>query len=265
MANSWQGKIALITGASSGIGAATARRLAAERLTVVLCARRRERLEALAAEIHEGNGKAYIYPADLAQEGERAALFRQVTIELGLPDVLINNAGFAYYGYTDEMTWETARGLLEVNNAAAVHLIRLALPGMIARHSGHIINIGSISGLMPSQGNTLYAATKAFMMAFTTGLHRELGGSGVRASIVHPGPVRTELFDVTERQENGQRLPAEHMAIPPEQVAGAIWSLLRWPRRYVIVPWYWGWVGIVEALFGWLMDRLGPIILRKRW
>ena len=103
------------------------------------------------------------------------------------------------------------------------------------------------------------------LRTFTTALHRELVGSGVRASIVHPGPVKTELFDVTERQENSRRLPAEGMAIPPEQIAGAIWSLLKWPRRSIVVPWYWGWVVIMEALFGWVMDRMPPIILRKRW
>ncbi len=265
MTKSWQGKLALITGASSGIGAATARRLAAEGLTVALAARRRERLEALAAEIHANNGKAFIFPVDLSQEGQRVALFQQVTAELGELDVLVNNAGFAYFGYTDEMSWETARGMMEVNNTAAVHLTRLALPGMIARRAGHIINVGSVTALIPEQGNAMYAATKAFILAFTTALHRELVGSGVRASAVLPGPVKTELFDVTERQENSSRLPAERFAIPPQQVAGKIWWLLNHPRRYAIVPWYWGWVAVVEALFGWLIDHLGTIILRKRW
>lgn len=265
MQNPWQGKTVLITGASSGIGAATASRLAAEGLTVALVARRRERLEELAEHIQSGGGKAHVFPADLTVEEQRTALFEQVEAAIGIPDVLVNNAGYTYLGYLDEMNWADARMMIEINDTAAVHLTRLVLPGMIARRSGHVINMSSVTGLMPSQGNAVYAASKAFLTAFSTALVRELHGSGVRVSAVHPGPVRTEIFDVAANLENAQRVPAENSAIPPEEVAEEVWNLLRRPHRSVIVPWHWSWVVPTELLFGWVMDRTGPFLLRKRW
>jgi len=264
MNRKWQGKVALITGASSGIGAATARRLAAEGLKVILVARRLDRLQALANEIRAAGGQAGVVSADLSTEAARLELFNKVEQQYGCPDVLFNNAGFAYYGFTDLMPWDTARAMLEVNSIAAAHLTRLFLPGMLARRSGHIINTGSVNGVIPSQGTALYSASKAFIHAFTTALYRELVGSGVRVSEIIPGPVATELFDNSEKIENGLRVPAEAGAVSPESAASVVWSLLRWPRRYVYVPWYWHWTSLAEIFFGWAMDLVGPILLKRQ-
>ncbi len=263
MTSSWQGKVALISGASSGIGAATARRLAAEGLQVVLAARRVERLQALADEIRKAGGQAGVLAADLGNESERLALFEQAERLYGCPEVLVNNAGFAYYGYTAVMPWDSGRAMIEVNVTAAAHLTRLFLPGMLARGSGHIINMGSVNGVMPSQGTAVYSGSKAFLNAFTAALYRELAGSGVKTSVVFPGPVATELFDNSEKIENGLRIPAEGGAISAERVASAVWSLLNRPRRYVFVPWYWRWTALAEFFFGWAMDLAGPILLRR--
>jgi uncharacterized protein len=263
MTSSWHGKLALITGASSGIGAATARRLAAQGLRVVLVARRLERLQALADEICAAGGQAGVLAADLGQEAARLELYRQVEQQYGCPDVLVNNAGFAYYGYTAVMPWETARAMIDVNAAAAVHLTRLFLPEMLARRSGHIINMGSVNGVMPSQGTALYSASKAFLNAFTAALYRELVGSGVKVSVIFPGPVATELFDTSEKIDNGFRVPAEGGAVSAESVADCVWSLLRRPRRYVFVPWYWRWTSFGEFFFGWAMDLAGPLLLKR--
>ena len=259
----WDTKTALITGASSGIGAATARRLAAEGLVVLLAARRLDRLESLAEEINASGGAASVLAADLSTEAGRLALVEQVTQAVGCPDVLVNNAGFGYYGYTDRMPWDAARAMIEVNAAAPVHLTRLFLPQMLARGAGHIINIGSVNGFMPSQGTAIYSASKAFLGAYTTALYRELAGSGVRVSLVAPGPVATEIFDASEKIENGRRIPAEKGAIPAAAVAACVWSLLRRPRRYVFVPWYWRWTAVTEFFFGWAMDLAGPVLLRR--
>jgi short-subunit dehydrogenase len=264
MKQSWQNKTAVVTGASSGIGAAVARRLAAEGLRVVLVARRLDRLEALAVEIRRRGGLAEVIVADLAQESARIEVFRSVSQICASPDVLVNNAGFAYYGYTDRMPWSSARGMIDLNVAAAVHLAGQFLPGMLARRSGHIINIGSVNGVMPSQGTAVYSGSKAFVGAFTAALHRELRGSGVQASVVYPGPVATELFDNSAKIENGFRVPAEAAAIPPEAVAGCVWSLLRRPRRSAYVPWYWSWTAPAEFFFGWAMDLVGPALLKKQ-
>ena len=265
MKGSWQGKIALVTGASSGIGAAVARQLAHEGLEVVLVARRADRLQALAGEIEGAGGKASLIVADLTQEAQRLELFQrfQILYPGGTPDVLVNNAGFAYYGYTDVMPWETARDMIEVNDTAIVHLTHLFLPGMLARRSGHIINIGSVNGVMPSQGTAVYSASKAFINAFTASLYRELRGSRVQVSVVLSGPVRTELFDVSAAIQHGFRIPAERAAISPQAVARCAWSLLQRPRRYAYVPWYWRWVSIAEFAFGWAMDLAGPALLKQ--
>jgi len=263
MTPSWQGKVALITGASSGIGAATARRLSTAGLKVILVARRTDRLQVLADEIRAAGGQAEVFTTNLGQESDRLELFSQVDRQYGCPDVLVNNAGFAYYGYTAVMPWETAHAMIDVNATAAAHLTRLFLPGMLERHSGHIINIGSVNGIMPSQGTAVYSASKAFLSAFTAALYRELVGSGVNVSIVFPGPVATEIFDTSEKIEKGFRIPAEGGAISAETVASSIWSLLRRPRRYVFVPWYWHWTSFAEFFFGWAMDLAGPILLRR--
>ncbi len=260
----WRGKIALITGASSGIGEATARRLATEGLVVLLTARRQERLEALAQEIQSTGGQAYIYPADLSLAEERQRLFERVNAEHPPVDVLVNNAGLGWYGYAADMPWQTAQQLLAVNLEAVVQLTLLWLPQMRARQQGRIINIGSVVGSIPSQGVAVYAATKAFVNAFTTAIYRELAGTAVKISVVRAGPIRTEFYESAAHRSDGLVIPVERLAISVERVAEAVWRVLRHPQRRVYVP---VWLGItpwVETAFGWIMDRIGPLLLKHQ-
>jgi uncharacterized protein len=257
------GKTALVTGASSGIGEATARRLSQEGLRTILVARRAERLWRVVEQIQASGGQALALVADLSQESERIRVYEEVMLYTGGLDVLVNNAGFGWYGYLEDMPWTIAKDMLSVNVEAVVHLTRLFLPGMKARGSGHIINMGSIVSSLPSQGTAAYAGTKAFLGAFSTALHRELYGSGVQVSVVLPGPVATELFDNSACLEKGRRIPMEAAAIPPEKVAAAVWLLLRHPRRFVYVPGFLMLVPLVEFCFGWCMDRIGPILLKQ--
>jgi short-subunit dehydrogenase len=213
MNGNWKNKIAVITGASSGIGAATARRLAREGIQVVLVARRLDRLEELACEIQQSGGQAHTLLADLAQESDRLRVFHEVTERFGNTDVLVNNAGLGWYGYGEQMPWKTAWEMLQVNVEAVVQLSLLFLPGMRSRNSGHIINVGSISGSIPSQGIALYGATKSFMDNFTTALYRELTGTGVHLSVVRAGPVRTEFGEMALAKENGGHVPTEHVGV----------------------------------------------------
>jgi short-subunit dehydrogenase len=258
-----RGWTALITGASSGIGAAAARRLSRAGLRVVLVARRKERLEQIAAEINQSGGEAHVISADLELPDSPQAVYDQVTASLGGVDVLVNNAGLGWYGYYSEMPLAIAREMVAVNIAAVTELTRLFLPGMRTRRRGHVINISSIAGSMPNQGIAIYSATKAFIDAFTTVLHRELQGSPVHASVVRPGPVKTEFFPTAAGREAGSPVPAEHFAVSAEVVAESIWSLLRRPRRVVYVPWALSLSPWVEILFSRIIDRLGPLLLRK--
>jgi hypothetical protein len=256
----WKNRIAVVTGASSGIGEATARQLAKAGLTVVLVARRLERLIGLQAEITSAGGKAEVVAADLRSETEREGVFEQV----GAADVLVNNAGFGWYGYFNEMGWETAREMLQVNVEATAHLTSMFLPGMKERNRGHIINVGSISGSIPSQGIALYGATKSFLDSFTTALVRELRGTRVHASVVRAGPVRTEFGEAALGLKNGGHVPTEHVGVSADVVAWRVWKLLLQPRRVIYVP---RWLQIVpwaELSFGWIIDRVGPLLLRRK-
>jgi short-subunit dehydrogenase len=262
--NKWKNRIAVVTGASSGIGAATARRLAREGMQVVLVARRLDRLEELAREIRQGGGQAYAIPADLIQESDRARLFQEVTSRFGDADVLINNAGLGWYGYGDEMPWKTALEMLQVNVEAVVQLTLGFLGKMRQRNAGHIINVGSISGSIPSQGVAVYGATKSFLDNFTTALHRELTGTRVHVSVVRAGPVRTEFCETALQRENGMHIPTENVGLTSEQVAQRIWTLMLRPRRVVYLPEYLRLVPWAELAFGWIIDRMGPLLLRNQ-
>ncbi len=260
----WLNKIAVITGASSGIGAATSRKLAGRGLHVILVARRQARLEQLADEIRTSGGKVEIIPADLSLEAERQRVYAHVEAQYGQADVLVNNAGLGWYGYGTDMPWVTASEILQVNIAAAVHFTLLFLKQMRSLGSGHIINIGSISGSLPSQGVALYGATKSFLDNFTTALYRELTGTRLHISVVRAGPVLTDFCDTAANLEGGLRLPTERMGVTAETIANRIWKLLEHPRRVVYVP---SWLGItpyIENSFGWLIDRLGPLLLRSQ-
>jgi short-subunit dehydrogenase len=256
----WRDKVAVVTGASSGIGAATARQLERAGMRVVLVARRLERLRRLKAEIESDGGKAEIAAADLSSERERVRIFEQA----GAADVLVNSAGFGWYGYFSAMSWKTAQELMQVNIGATAHLTSLFLPGMLARDAGHIVNVGSISGSIPSQGIAMYGASKAFVDAFSTSLYRETRGTRVQVSVVRAGPVRTEFGEAALSKQNGGRVPTEKIGVSAEHVAWRIWKLLLHPRRVVYVP---GWLRIVpwfELSFGWLEDWIGPLLLKRQ-
>lgn len=256
--------VALVTGASSGIGAATARLLAKEGYEVVLVARRQERLSALRDEIGVNGGKAHIFTADLEQEGERRRLFADLKNTVGDVDILVNSAGLGWYGFGEEMPWNLARQMIEVNVAALTNLTLMFLADMKRRDQGHIINVSSIVGSLPSQGVALYSATKSFVDALTTSLYRELCGTNVHVSTVKPGAVATPFFESAASRANGLQIPAERLSIKPEVVANRIGSLIRRPRRVVYVPWALRFVPWIELAFGWLIDRVGPLLLKRQ-
>jgi len=182
----------------------------------------------------------------------------------GPPDVRVNNAGFGWYGYMADMPWSVARQMIRVNAEAAVQLSLMLLPEMRRRDSGHVINVSSIAGSLPNQGVALYSATKSFLDSFTTALYRELRGTNVHLSLLKPGPVATEFFDVAARRSSGRRVPAERLAVKVSAIVDCIWSLLNRPRRVAYVPSLLSLVPWVEPSLGWLIDRLGPLLLKRR-
>lgn len=258
-----RGKLALITGASSGIGAETARQLAREGVKVALVARRRDRLDCLADEIEKNGGEALVIPADLTRPDDVQGV---VEVFSSRPlDIFVNNAGFGWYGYTASMPWETALEMIRVNLIAGLQLTWSFLPGMKARGSGHIVNIGSIAGGFPQQGISMYSGTKAFIDNFTTSLYRELKGSGVYASVLRLGPVKTEFFTSSnQRSDNGYRMPAEKLAVSVESAARAVLRVLQRPRRVLYLPAWLSLTPVIEYLFGGIIDRVGPLLLQRK-
>jgi hypothetical protein len=258
-------KIVLITGASSGIGAATAKLLARKCMTVILVARREDRLKEMAAEICKNGGKASFIPADLTQAEDRQRVYESVIKRHGHIDVLINNAGIGYYGYAAEMPVRKAFDLIQLNIEALVQLTLMFLLQMQEHGSGHIINISSIAGGLPNQGIALYGASKAFVDAFTTSLYRELKGTPVHASTVRPGAVTTEFFDTAQLiSSGGRRTPGEGSAVTPDKVACRIYKLLNHPRRVAYVPGIMALSPLLEILFGWAIDMIGPVLLKRQ-
>ena len=219
---------ALVTGASSGIGEQFARQLAGRGHDLVLVARRADRLERLAAELPT---EAHVVACDLATDA--ASLAGRVQ-ELGADvDLLVNNAGFGTSGPFLEHDPERDAEQVRLNCEAVVTLSHAFLPGMVDRHRGGVINVASSAGFQPIPYESVYAATKAFVISFTDALHTELRGSGVRAMSVNPGPVPTEWQQVAGyREERTGVVPGE---ISAEQVVSE--SLEAWDRgRRSVIP-----------------------------
>lgn len=206
--NHWQGKWALITGASAGIGAAMARELAAGGTNLVLTARRGDRLASLAAELGDKHKiHAVVCVADLALPLGARQIFsfteeRQIVI-----DLLVNNAGFGAYGEFHKVALERLVDMTRVNVTAVVQMTHLYLPGMIARKSGDILIVASTAAFQAVPYISTYAATKAFDLQFAEGLAEEVRPYGVHLCALCPGSTETEFFQVAGQRNHTRRAP----------------------------------------------------------
>jgi short-subunit dehydrogenase len=235
--------LALITGASSGIGARVAERLAARGMRTLLVARRIERLDELAARLSV-HAPSVAVELDLSRadavEPEIARLLR----EHGPADVVVNNAGYGRYGRFLEHEPADHRRLMEVNYFAAVAVIRAVLPAMMSRRRGHVINIASMSTKMGPWGHAGYAAAKAALVSLTQTLAAEHHGEGVHFSYVNPGIVDTEYFD--ELKALAERV--RRWKISPDVAADRIVGLLDAPRLELCIPGHYRFLDVLKAL-----------------
>ena len=190
------GRTALVTGASQGIGEAIARRLAAQGARVVLAARNREKLEALAAAIAADGGAAHALPLDLARAAEIGERLKSLPAEWAEIDVLVNNAGITADGLLARMSLEQWQSVLDTNLTGSFAVTRELVRGMMRRRWGRIVTVSSVVGLMGNAGQANYAAAKAGLIGFTKSVARELASRNITANVVAPGFVETAMTDV---------------------------------------------------------------------
>ena len=185
---------ALITGASSGIGWELAKLFAGDKSDLVLVARRKERLDALAEELKDEFGvDVYVLPKDLSDPDAPKEIFEELKAEGIDVDVVVNNAGFGSRGPFADIDTGKQMDMVQVNVVALTHLTRLFLPGIIERGRGGILNVGSLAGFQPGPNLAVYYATKAYVLSLTEALSEEITNPNVKISCLAPGPVRTEF------------------------------------------------------------------------
>ena len=220
-----RGKVAIVTGASSGLGESTARHLAARGAKVVLAARRTDRLDAVVAEIRAAGGEAIAVVTDVAQRADLERLAAASVDAFGRIDVLVNNAGVMPLSPIDKLKVDEWDRTIDINIKGVLYGIAAVLPRMKAQGSGHIVNIASIAGMKVfTPIGTVYSATKYAVRAISEGLRVEVGNSGVRVTIVSPGAVESELKLHTTDADAAAGVNAFYEAnqIPADSVARAI-------------------------------------------
>lgn len=237
MTSDLEGKVALVTGASSGIGRAIARRLNKFGCKIVLCGRSKERLDLLAAELGSG---AVAAPHDLSIEDEVAGPLFIAEKVFGQLDILILNAGLFSNAPFDVDEIGVSQKMIDVNFSSVVRLVHAALPLLKKRTTADILAIGSIAGVSDMRNEAVYSATKHALNAFLKSLRRQVANDGVRVSSILPGTVATELWGLTDADEIDSKI-AKNEVLRAEDIAGIVEFLLTQPphvtiRELVVLP-----------------------------
>lgn len=233
--------VTLITGASAGIGAEFARQCAARGEALALVARRRDRLEALKAEL---GGDVHIFAADLSPPGAAQSLIAEVEAEGLSVATLINNAGFGLAGKFANLPLGRQSEMIDLNVRALVELCHLVLPAMRAAGKGAILNVASTAAFQAGPNMAVYYATKAFVLSFTEALHHELKGTGIRVSALCPGPTHSEFSDVADSHSP----TLERMKMPAAPVVSAGLAGLD-ANKAVVIPGFKNKVGAQASRF----------------
>lgn len=223
MSNNISGKVVIITGASSGLGEATARHLAAKGAHVVLAARRKDKLDTLVAELVAAGGQAVAYQTDVTSQDDVKALIKGAVDTFGRLDALVNNAGLMAIAPLSEARVDEWDRMIDINIKGLLYGVAAALPVFQQQNSGHFINIASVAGLKVfSPGGTVYSGTKFAVRAISEGLRHEVGGR-IRTTTIEPGAVDSELkFGSSHQASRDFVVDFYQQAIPADSVARAI-------------------------------------------
>jgi short-subunit dehydrogenase len=252
-----KGKVVIVTGASSGIGDATARQFGRAGAKLVLAARRVDRLETLAQEILAiGLGaETLVVQADLSKLEDIQSLIKQTIDKFGRIDVLVNNAGFGRLDWLENLDpVKDIQGQFDVNVMGVIQTTRQALPIMMKQRSGHIINMCSMAGLVATPTYTIYAACKHAVHGFSEALRREVKPWGIDVSMIYPGGVATEFAAHAGIKRKTNASTPKSLLLTADQVGAAVVQLVRRPRAMWILPWAWSFTVWMNRNLNWLVD-----------
>jgi NAD(P)-dependent dehydrogenase (short-subunit alcohol dehydrogenase family) len=239
-----EAQVAIVTGGGRGIGRATALELARLGADVVVAELDKAGAEQTAAEVGALGRRALAIGTDVTRRGDLAAMVQRTKAELGRIDILVNNAGISIHRNAARTTADDIERLFAVNYFAAVYLTTAALPGMLERRAGSIVNVTSVAGYVPNPGEAAYGATRAALSHWSHGLAVDLAGTGVHVGVVSPGPIDTEIWSLDEELSYSGKL------FPPEVVADGVAKVIERELVHLTTPRRYGAVGALYPLFG---------------
>lgn len=245
----------LVTGASSGIGAAIAAEYLRQGARVTVVARRRDRLDALA---RDAGSRCHVIAADLADHARAAQVVAEAEAALGPLDVLVNNAGVQILGPMHDTPWSDAEQLMKVNVFAPLRLTMAALPSMIERRRGTIVDIASMAAIAPTPGMLFYNASKAALGAASEGLRAEVAPHGIHVVTVYPGPVESEMETAAREKFVPGPLVSRVPTGTPEVLARLVADAVARKRPRVIYPKFYGLSRMFPGITRWAVDRFTP-------
>jgi hypothetical protein len=257
------GKIALITGASSGIGATIAAKLAERGAVPILTARSLDKLREVQSRLPGGAGRHAVRQLDVTDAAQVEAVVQSLSAEFGRIDILINNAGYGVFEPVVDASLTEYERMMDVNYMGTVRCTKAVLPQMLARGSGHIVNIASLAGKFGSAKSAGYSATKHAVLGFTSSLRQELFGTGVGLTAINPGPIDTPFFATAD--PSGQYVKSvARLMLKPDKVAADVVRAIERGTPEVVLPGYAS-IGVKLAqLFPRTFDRLAHKVLNKK-
>ena len=255
MVEDLQGKVIMITGASSGLGKQLAMDAAKRGATVVLLARSTDKLKEITRGITELTGRLAYYETLHVDDSEQVnEVFLRIISDIGVPDVLINNAGFAVFDNLVDADMLEIKEMLNVNVLGVITCTKAVLPFMLERKKGHIINIASQAGKIATPKSSVYAATKHAVLGLTNSLRLELSGTNIIVTAVNPGPIQTAFFERADKSGTYVKNVGKLM-LSVEDVSGRVINLIVRPKRELNLPW---WMSAATTLY-----QIAPVFVEK--